>query len=976
MIMFRCAVLAGLAASTAMLFGQSLIMISGNGQVVQEQFQVEKPFVVRAVDAGGRGIPGVRVDWSVSPALTAGSLRLTTFTTDSEGYASTSFFASSNQPGISWTEATISASSNIGLVNFVLIVTLGRLPGGTSVSRPLVLIRTPQSGATLSGPAGSTLPGAIEVQLQAQGGIDLGRGVPNVGLRVEPIDPVPGSPTASCSGLAGITLSNQAGIATCDLVLGNVTGSVQLRAVVGEYWQNLNFTVNITPAVACTFSVSPTAPTFTSAGGGASINVSTGQNCSWTAVSSVPWITINGASSGQGSGIVNYAVAANPGSARTGALTIGCQTVIITQFASSAAGSSPIAFSILTNLPSATAGSSYSVALSAVGGTTPYRWASSGQLPAGLTVNPSTGVLSGVPATAGSFAFPVTVSDAAGFSATQTFTLNVTPPFGGTSSLSFAISSFPNATFGVPYSQAVSVTGGCVNPFSGPPQISVVSGSLPNGLSLQTLGSGAFGVGGTPALAGTYTFTLRATACGDSVTRDFTITVGVAGSVSVAPTALTFDHVTGVTSVSEQTIAVSGASPDASGTPFNVVAAAFNGSWLSVSQNSGVTPATIRVTANSAGLPAGTYDGSVTIGAPGNIAGTQVVRVTLRVSAPALATASPSILSFVYSGGAIPLVQTLSISSTTGAAVNFTSTAATFSGGNWLSVAPVSSSTPTAVTVSVNPSGVPVGAHLGTIAIQSENSRIPVVVSVNLTVTTPPPAVPIPVVSAVTNAASFAPGPISPGEFVTLFGSNLGPASLTTLRLNSAGMIETALSNTRVLFDGIPAPVIYTSANQVTVIVPYDIAGRALTRVQAEQSGILSTAFDVPVAESAPGIFTIAGTSQGAILNQDGSVNGPQAGAAPGSIISLFATGEGQTIPGGVAGSLVPATNLARPLLPVSLQIGGQLAEIIYAGSAPGLAAGVLQINARVPESAPRGEVPVVLVIGANASRTVTVSIR
>jgi uncharacterized protein (TIGR03437 family) len=90
----------------------------------------------------------------------------------------------------------------------------------------------------------------------------------------------------------------------------------------------------------------------------------------------------------------------------------------------------------------------------------------------------------------------------------------------------------------------------------------------------------------------------------------------------------------------------------------------------------------------------------------------------------------------------------------------------------------------------------------------------------------------------------------------------------------------------------------------------------------------------------------------------------------------IYATGEGQTTPAGVDGAVTGAT-LQRPVLPVRVTIGGQEAEVLYAGSAPGLVAGVLQVNARVPALARRGSVPVVITVGAAASQGgVTLAVR
>ena len=224
--------------------------------------------------------------------------------------------------------------------------------------------------------------------------------------------------------------------------------------------------------------------------------------------------------------------------------------------------------------------------------------------------------------------------------------------------------------------------------------------------------------------------------------------------------------------------------------------------------------------------------------------------------------------------------------------------------------------------------------------------------------------------AGVVNAASFQGGPVAPGEIVTFFGSGIGPATLTGLRLTPAGLIDNTLADTRVLFDDVAAPLIYVSASQTSAVVPYAVAGKSSTRVQIEFRSTKSGPVTLPVAASAPGIFTLesTGRGQGAILNQDGSVNSASNPAAKASVVVLFGTGEGQTDPPGVDGKLAGDV-LPKPRLPVSVRIGSLPAEVLYAGAAPGLVAGVLQVNARVPDSVTSGNsVPISLTAGEAAS--------
>ena len=226
--------------------------------------------------------------------------------------------------------------------------------------------------------------------------------------------------------------------------------------------------------------------------------------------------------------------------------------------------------------------------------------------------------------------------------------------------------------------------------------------------------------------------------------------------------------------------------------------------------------------------------------------------------------------------------------------------------------------------------------------------------------------------AGVTNAASFLAGSVAPGEIITIFGSGLGPDSLATLQLTADGrFVTTSLAGTRVLFDGVPAPMIYTLEGQVSAVVPYSVAGRSNTRMQVEYAGRASNTITLQVSSSAPGVFSLdsSGRGQGAILNQDYSVNGPSNPAAKGSVVIIFATGAGQTKLPGVDGEVIGG-DLPLPVLPVSVRIGGVKAEALYAGGAPGMVSGVLQLNVKVPEDlAAGGSVSIELTVGEATSQ-------
>jgi uncharacterized protein (TIGR03437 family) len=227
-------------------------------------------------------------------------------------------------------------------------------------------------------------------------------------------------------------------------------------------------------------------------------------------------------------------------------------------------------------------------------------------------------------------------------------------------------------------------------------------------------------------------------------------------------------------------------------------------------------------------------------------------------------------------------------------------------------------------------------------------------------------------IGAVANAASSVAGPIAPGEVVTLYGTGLGPATLTQFSLLPSGFFPTTVGGTGVTFNSVAAPVIYASATAVAAVVPYEIAGSATANVTVTVNGNTSLTTIVPVANTAPGIFTLnaTGSGQAAALNSDGTVNGASNPAKVGSTIVLFVTGEGLVSPAGTTGKPAPSSPLLRPVLPVSVVIGSQPAAVSFAGSAPTLI-GLMQVNVQIPpQVTPGTAVPVVVSVGGAPSQS------
>jgi len=483
-----------------------------------------------------------------------------------------------------------------------------------------------------------------------------------------------------------------------------------------------------------------------------------------------------------------------------------------------------------------------------------------------------------------------------------------------------------------------------------------------------TNGSFNVSVNGSNLAVGTYqgkVIVLSTFASGSPAAIPVTFTV-TPGTISAPTATLSFSQVQSGAAPATQNVAVSG-SPG----PLNFIVATSTtdgNAWLTATPQTGTTPATVQVGVNAAvagKLPAGSYNGTVAITSAGAGGSPINIPVTLTVISPQTFTASPTSLSFSYTVGlAAPQAQSFQISSSGGSAPF---SAAAGSGASWLQVSPTSGSTPATLSVSVNTQGLAAGNYTATISITSPYSPTAAAasVAVNLTVTqiTVKPV-------AITNAASYATGVVSPGENIVIWGTSIGPSNLTYGTLTANGtMLSTSAGNTQVLFDGVAAPMVYALATQTSVMVPYEVAGRPTTSVVVVYQGVQSTPLVYSVQPAVPGIYTqnLQGFGPGAILNQDGVTgNGPGTPAAKGSVVSVYMTGEGQTSPAGVTGAIAPVNVPApwkQPQLRATATVGGAQALVEYYGSAPGLVSGVMQVNVQIPANAPTGALPIVIIL-------------
>jgi uncharacterized protein (TIGR03437 family) len=229
------------------------------------------------------------------------------------------------------------------------------------------------------------------------------------------------------------------------------------------------------------------------------------------------------------------------------------------------------------------------------------------------------------------------------------------------------------------------------------------------------------------------------------------------------------------------------------------------------------------------------------------------------------------------------------------------------------------------------------------------------------------------------NAASYKGGTVSPGELVTLFQVNYGPAALTHATVTN-NQFPSNIAGSQVFFNGIPAPLIYSEAGIVSAVVPFAVAGSQQATVQYQYNNMQSATVNVPVAASAPGIFSAdsSGSGQGSIINDDGvrnSVSDPI--AADGTHeIQIFATGGGLLTTAQTDGDLAPLVK-NKATLSVTATIGGVNAVVAYAGAAPGLLNGVLQVNLHVAAGLAPGPQPVIIKVnGVPSQDGITVAVK
>ena len=483
------------------------------------------------------------------------------------------------------------------------------------------------------------------------------------------------------------------------------------------------------------------------------------------------------------------------------------------------------------------------------------------------------------------------------------------------------------------------------------------AGSLPSSVSVLVNPSGL--------AIGSYAAVIQFTAVGIASPLNVTVTLAVEAALptlTLSSSALNFTTPPNPPAAQTLTLTTTGG-------PVPFAAAVQSAAWMTVTPTSGVVlpgaPITLTVSVTNAGLnPSATaYAGKLQITASGVASGNaqQVVPVTLLVNAltPTVTSLYPSAALMGSSGLSITVTGTGYFSGTT--------------------VVAASSPTPLKTTY-VNPTTLlavlpsTALATAGPLNIVASNPApggmsTPSVFTVSAT----------PVVQAVISAASYAATAVSPGEFVALFGTGIGP-SVAAGMVVSAGYAATTVNNVSVTIDGRAAPIIYVSANQITVQVPYTVTLGLAKAVVVNNNAVLSNG-TVDIAAVSPGLFTLAGNGIGqcaalvfSMKSGAFSVNGTGSAALVGDIMVFYLTGEGiyDLTASPASGYIVPATlNPLPQLSPLpSVTIGGMAATVQYAGPVVTGMLGLLQINAVVPVGTTKGpSVPVVITIAAGTTQ-------
>ena len=460
-----------------------------------------------------------------------------------------------------------------------------------------------------------------------------------------------------------------------------------------------------------------------------------------------------------------------------------------------------------------------------------------------------------------------------------------------------------------------------------------------------------------------------------------TITVTVAGVTSPLTIAVTLNITAPASTLTLSAASLSFTAPPfppanqivqltTTGTPISFTATA-GSPWLSVSPTVGVVlpgeTVLLTVSVDPSGLnpQAAPYVGKITVAQGGTTAGAKTQSITVNCvvssSQPTITSIWPPIVP-MNSGS-----QTVTVRGSN----FFTSTSAKLQGGSTLLTTTVLGSNALLAVIPAAALTAPATLNIIVSNPAPGGDSMPSPVTVGN----------LPVIQSIANVASYGAAAFSPGELVTIFGSNLGPNIPASMTMTN-GFVDVALAGVSVTVDGQAAPMLYVSPNQVTIQVPYEVTlgtGKAVVLT----NGTSQANSTMTIAATAPGLFTADGSGAGqvAALNFNSTtgytLNAKATPVKLGDIVVLYLTGEGD-----YNLALTPRTGLIVPAslnplpqvnpLPV-VTIGGAAATVNYAGPLVGSILGLLQINAVVPATSTTGPaVPIVVTVGGNTTQSNT----
>jgi uncharacterized protein (TIGR03437 family) len=486
------------------------------------------------------------------------------------------------------------------------------------------------------------------------------------------------------------------------------------------------------------------------------------------------------------------------------------------------------------------------------------------------------------------------------------------------------------------------------------------------------------GVNPTGLTAGSYFGTVQLSCSNCSHTLDFNVNLTVTNPpppLTASPSSLTFTAIQGSATPPSQTLIVggnltTGSMITSSSTPPSWLKAG----WISV----GNAPMSIPLSINDYGLGVinltpGTYTTSLVFEAPFT-SQKITVPITLIVTAPPpVLKTNLNQLQFQYVlGGSVPSTQAMQVTSSNSSPLTATVSLSV----PWLTANALTGTTPFTTNIGVNPNGLAIGTYNGTVTVAtslgaaSTSSQ-----SINVTLTVA--ADTRPAITSVINGASFKPV-ISPGAWISIMGKNF---STTTQQATSA-WLGTSLNGVSVQLSG-PGGIYsllvhYVSPTQINAFVPHEVSPLLFGSTAGAQlmvtgaTGTVSATVDCEAI--APALFSYGVNNTAAAVFPDGTIVGTipgTRGASPGSIISLYGTGFGQTLP---KSANVNGPVEVRPLVvEATVAISGVSAKVLWAGM---VGIGLYQLNIEVPSSLAPGDYPLVVKISGAQTEAVQIPIR